>query len=132
MITQRKWQQLQRHMAQVGLDESDCEEKFIIGSGRGGQKVHKTASCVYLKHIPTGLEVKCQETRSREDNRFHARRRLCDKFTEIILQEKTKKTQEIEKIRRKKKRRSRKVKQKILDNKHHTSKKKALRKPPSE
>src|SRR6185436_10588305 len=45
----------------LGIHESDLIEKFILGSGKGGQKVNKTSSCVYLKHIPTGIEVKCQQ-----------------------------------------------------------------------
>lgn len=47
-----------------------------IGSGPGGQKINKTSNCVQLRHIPTGLSVKCQETRSREENRRIARRIL--------------------------------------------------------
>lgn len=130
MITTQKWQQLEQRMETLGLHEPDIVEKFILGSGRGGQKIQKTASCVYLKHEPSGIEVKCQESRSREDNRFYARRRLCDKYEEQVLQIETKKQQEIEKIRRQKKRRSRRTKQKMLDEKHHRAKLKKLRKPP--
>lgn len=130
MITRQKRQQLSERMAKLAINERDITEKFILGSGSGGQKVNKTASCVYLKHEPTGIEVKCQESRSQEDNRFAARRRLCDKYQEQILQEKTKRQQEIDKVRRQKKRRSRKAKQKILDAKHKRSKTKTLRKKP--
>lgn len=131
MITTRKWQQLKTQMQNLGILETDIEEKFIIGSGQGGQKLHKTASCVYLKHIPSNIEIKCQETRFREDNRFHARRRLLEKIEEIELQEKSKKQQEIEKLRRQKKRRSRKAKLKILKDKAQRSQTKELRKSPS-
>lgn len=119
-------------MTELSIDEQDLTEKFILGSGSGGQKINTTASCVYLKHEPTGIEVKCQESRSREDNRFYARRRLCDKYQEQILQEQTKRQQAIEKIRRQKKRRSRKAKQKILDAKHKRGELKSLRKKPSD
>jgi len=67
-------------MKQLGIDEDDLIEKFILGSGKGGQKVNKTSSCVYLKHLPTGIEVKCQQGRSRELNRYVARYELCEKF----------------------------------------------------
>ncbi|MEM9281254.1 MAG: peptide chain release factor-like protein [Verrucomicrobiota bacterium] len=60
--------------------EEDLEERFVLGSGKGGQKINKTSSCVYLKHLPTGIEVSCQDTRSREKNREIARSRLCDAF----------------------------------------------------
>lgn len=131
MITTQKWQQLKDRMTKLGLSEGDITEKFILGSGSGGQKINKTASCVYLKHEPTGLEVKCQDSRIRDDNRFHARARLCEKYQEQILQEQTKKQQAREKIRRQKKRRSRRTKQKILDEKHRRSEVKTLRKPPN-
>src|SRR5262245_2265140 len=55
------------------IQESDLQEKFIVGSGPGGQNLQKTASCVWLKHLPTGIEVKCQKSRSREENRRIAR-----------------------------------------------------------
>lgn len=74
----------------------DLVEKFILGSGKGGQNLHKTASTVYLKHLPSGLEVKCQESRSRDDNRYFARERLYDKLHSIISDEKTKEQKRIE------------------------------------
>jgi protein subunit release factor B len=80
------------------INEADLIEKFILGSGKGGQKLHKTASTVYLKHLPSGLEIKCQGSRSREDNRYFARERLCEKLQAIFSDEKTKEQQRIEKI----------------------------------
>ena len=82
MITSNKQAQLMKRMQELGISEQDLVEKFILGSGHGGQKVQKTASCVYLKHLPTGFEVKCQDSRMREDNRYFARKRLCDKIEE--------------------------------------------------
>ncbi|KAH8909080.1 hypothetical protein BR93DRAFT_977165 [Coniochaeta sp. PMI_546] len=60
--------------------EEDIEEYFIHGSGPGGQKINKTASAVQLKHIPTGIVVKSQATRSREQNRKIARELLAAKL----------------------------------------------------
>lgn len=119
-------------MKQLGIHEDDLVEKFILGSGRGGQKIHKTHSCVYIKHIPTGIEIKCQKERSREINRWIARKELCEKIEAKILKIKTEKIKEREKIRRQKKRRTRKQKEKMLEEKRILSAKKQLRKPPRE
>lgn len=127
-----KEEQLHREMDELGIKESDLIEKFILGSGRGGQKLHKTSSCVYLKHLPTGIEIKCQRERSRELNRYYARRELCDKIEEKIFKEKSKKQQEIEKIRRQKRKRSRRAQLKVLESKKQRSKVKDLRKKPRE
>lgn len=64
----------------VVLNEDDIVETFVRGGGPGGQKINKTASCVMLKHIPTGIVVKCQESRSQHRNREFARRILLDKL----------------------------------------------------
>ena len=104
-------------------------EKFVLGSGKGGQKVNKTASCVYLKHAPSGVEVKCQRSRSRELNRYHARRELCERLKERIEGEQSRRQQEREKIRRQKRRRSRRAKQRMLEEKRKQSEKKKRRGP---
>lgn len=130
MINRDKWEKLTEWMNTLCIIDTDLIEKFIIGSGKGGQNLHKTSSTVYLKHIPSGLEIKCQESRSREDNRYFARARLCEKLQTIISDEKTKEQQKVEKIKRQKKRRTRKAKQKILDDKAKKSKTKSLRKSP--
>ena len=58
-------------------------EKFVKGSGSGGQKINKTSSCVFLKHLPTGVCIKCQMDRSREMNRYLAKRELCEQLEAI-------------------------------------------------
>lgn len=120
-------QQLLERMTNLGIHENDLVEKFVLGSGSGGQKINKTSSCVYLKHLPTGIEVKCQRDRSRELNRLFARRELCDKIEEKILQEKSKRQKEFEKIRRQKRRRSKRAQQKVLASKRLRGEVKALR-----
>jgi len=77
-VTAKKQQDLETRMASLGLREQDLQEKFIHSSGPGGQRVNKTASCVYLKHLPTGLEVKMQRERQQRLNRYYARKRLCE------------------------------------------------------
>jgi len=67
-------------MQTLGIREQDLLEKFILGSGRGGQKLNKTHNCVYLKHLPSGIEIRCQATRSRETNRWLARRGMCEEM----------------------------------------------------
>ena len=117
-------------MESLGIKEGDLIEKFILGSGSGGQKINKTSSCVYLKHIPTGIEIKCQRERSREMNRYYARRELCNRLEEKIENKKSERQQETEKIRRQKRRRSRKSKEKMLAAKKQLSEKKSLRQTP--
>lgn len=131
MITQYKWDKLADWMIQLDINETALIEKFIIGSGRGGQNLHKTSSTVYLKHLPSGLEIKCQESRSRDDNRYFARMWLCEKLHSMISDEKTKAQQKIEKAKRQKKRRSRRAKQKMMDEKSKQGQLKSLRKTPS-
>lgn len=131
MISKEKWAKLTERMAKLQIAEADLVEKFILGSGKGGQKLHKTASTVYLKYLPSSLEIKCQYSRSRDDNRYFARDRLCDKLQEIISDEKTKEQQRIEKLKRQKKRRTRRSKQKMLDEKSKHGQLKGLRKKPA-
>jgi protein subunit release factor B len=67
-------------MAELAVSEADIEERFIRSSGCGGQHVNKSSTCVYLKHRPTGIEVKCMAERSQSINRFLARRELLEKI----------------------------------------------------
>ncbi|QUC18487.1 uncharacterized protein UV8b_02728 [Ustilaginoidea virens] len=67
--------------------ESEIEESFIKGSGPGGQKINKTDSAVQLKHVPTGIVVKSQATRSRSQNRKHARELLAQKIDDLTNRE---------------------------------------------
>jgi protein subunit release factor B len=127
VITQEKWEKLYERMAALGVREEELAENFIRGSGSGGQKINKTSSCVQLRHAPSGIEIKCQASRLQGSNRFFARRDLCDKLEEKILGVKSRKRQEQEKIRRQKRRRSRRAQNKMLDEKHKQSDKKALR-----
>lgn len=129
-ISKDKVDGLQKKMELLGIREDDIEEKFILGSGKGGQKINKTASCVYIKHIPSSIEVKCQKDRSRELNRYLARKALCEKFEAEILKIKTEKQHLAEKIRRQKKRRTRRQQEKVLEEKHQHSAKKASRQTP--
>ena len=129
MISSEKQAALQARMLSLEIREEDLVEKFIQGSGSGGQKINKTSSCVYLKHLPTGHEVKCQRGRSREMNRYYARRELCDTIDEIRNGELSKRQQIIEKIRRQKRQKTRRQKQRMVADKRHQSDKKQNRRP---
>ena len=126
-ITPSKQHQLRREMDALGIREDDLVEKFVLGSGKGGQKVNKTSSCVYLRHIPTGIELKCQRERSRALNRLFARRELCERIRERVLGEQTERRSREEKIRRQKRRRSRRQRERMLQNKHKRGQLKKLR-----
>jgi protein subunit release factor B len=64
----------------LGTGPADVEERFIRGAGPGGQKINKTSSTVWLRHRPTGLEVRCQRERSQAANRELAWAELCAKL----------------------------------------------------
>ena len=130
-ISSEKLADLARRMASLGVRDEDLLEKFVRGSGSGGQKINKTNNCVFLKHLPSGVCIKCQMDRSRELNRFLARRELCDQLEAIRDGRAFAKTQAIEKMRRQNRPRSRRSKQRSVSDKRVLSQKKSLRRPPS-
>lgn len=129
-VSKPKEAALKAKMALLGIKEVDLEEKFIRSSGKGGQKVNKSSTCVYLKHKPTGIALKCQKERSQGLNRFLARRILVNKIESIILGKKAEAERKIEKIRRQKRKRSKRAKEKMLRYKRMRSEKKELRRVP--
>lgn len=132
MLKRESWEKLEKRMERLKIYEDDLVEHFILGSGPGGQKIQKSHSTVYLKHIPSGIEVKCQKERSREANRFFARRMLCEKLEEHLEGIKSKRQQKIEKIRRQKRKRSKRAKEKMLAEKKKRGEIKEMRRPPTE
>jgi len=131
-VSEEKEAALWERWAELGINPDDVRETFIRSGGNGGQNVNKVATCVQLKHLPSGIEVKCQKERSQAMNRYHARKILADKIDTIKHGELSAEQQRIEKIRRQKRRRSRRATAKMLDDKHHQSEKKAKRKPPTQ
>ena len=108
-VTPAKHTELLERMAACGLDESDIQESYVRSGGPGGQKVNRTATCVQLKHIPTGLDVKMQKSRSQALNRFYARRRLCELIEARTLGDQSPEAKRRAKLRKQKDRRRRRT-----------------------
>ena len=120
MISPETIEKIKALMAEASVFEEDLEESFIMGGGPGGQKTNKTSSVVRLSHEPSGVAVKVGESRSREDNRWLARRMLAETILDNEHKRKSAARQKAEKIRRQK--------QKMLADKHAHSAIKEMRK----
>lgn len=125
-VAPEKEAKLKQMMSRFAIKEDDIIEHFVRSGGPGGQNVNKTSTTVYLKHIPSNIEVKCSSERSQVLNRYFARRILIEKIETMLLGEKSRHIQKIEKIRRQKRKRSKRAKEKMLrDKKIHSEKKQA-------
>lgn len=126
-VSSEKERALLDKMEHLGIQEGDIVERFVRSRGHGGQNVNKVSTCVYLKHLPTGVEVKCQQERSQALNRFFARRILVQKIEDQILGKESAEQQRIAKIKRQKRKRSKRAQEKVLHLKHLQSEKKKTR-----
>ncbi len=104
---------LDLRMKALGIEKNDIEEKFIQAPGRGGQKVNKTASAVFMRHKKTGLSVKCSTSRSQHLNRFLALRSLVNKIEAARSGISCPDQEKIEKIRKQKQRRKQRTLKKL-------------------
>jgi len=116
----------------LGITADDLSERFIRGGGPGGQKVNKTSSCVWLKHLPTGTEIRCQRERSLTLNRYLARCQLCEKLEAAKKEQADKQRNEAAKKRRKNRKPSKRAHARRLNAKRQHSDKKNLRKKPKQ
>ena len=107
-VSEEKNRWLKEKMEALGIHERDIEEKFIRSSGRGGQKVNKTSTCVYLKHSPSGIEIKYMKERNQSLNRYLARRELVRRIEKLSGQL-TPEELNIKKVRRQKSKRGRRA-----------------------
>jgi len=130
-VSSDKEQALRARMRALDVREEDLEEHFVRSGGRGGQNVNKVSTCVVLRHVPSGIHVKCQRERSQALNRFLARRDLLDKIEARRRGEAEAGAAERARIRRQKRRRSRRAKEKMLAGKRAQGEKKALRRQPA-
>ncbi len=126
-VSANKNESLARAMERLGIRGSDLEESFVRSGGPGGQNVNKVSTCVVLKHVPSGLMVKCQQDRSQAMNRYWARRILTGRLESQIHGRQSEEARRIAKIKRQKRKRSKRAKEKILQSKHAHGEKKQLR-----
>lgn len=113
---------------ELDIRAEDIEESFVRGSGKGGQKINKTSSCVVLRHVPTGVEVRCQSYREQSKNRLSAYKRLIRKVEKLVRGAESDEAKRIFKLRKQKKRRSRRAKEKMLEEKRRRGEIKKTRK----
>lgn len=128
-VSPKKQRELERSMRRLGVQERELEESFIRSRGPGGQNVNKVATCVVVRHRPSGIEVRCQQERSQALNRFLARRLLLTRLESARAGELSAEAQRIAKIRRQKRKRSKRAKEKMLYVKRLRAEKKSLRGP---
>lgn len=119
--------QIDERLTAMGISVADVEERFIRGSGPGGQKINKTSSTVWLRHRPTGLEVRCQQERSQAANREQAWRELCGKLEARARTAKAAVVDAREEERRRNRQKSRGQKLRMIEAKKHRAKHKAKR-----
>jgi protein subunit release factor B len=124
-IRPEKEKLLKEKMLSLGIREDDLAESFVRSGGKGGQKVNKTSTCVYLKHLPSGTEIKCQKDRSQALNRYHARVALCQKIETRSRGEESGEARSIKKMRKQKIKRNKRAREKILNTDGAGEKKKA-------
>ncbi|HEU5079926.1 MAG TPA: peptide chain release factor-like protein [Opitutaceae bacterium] len=113
--------QIQTKLDAVGILASDVEERFVRGSGPGGQKINKTSSTVVLRHRPTGVEVRVQRERSQSANREIAWLELCEKISMAARAEQAERIHAREKNRRRNRTKSRAQKARMVAGKRHRS-----------
>lgn len=118
---------IEARLTALGVRISDVDERFILGSGHGGQKLQKTSSCVWLRHRPTGVEARCQRERSQSANRELAWTELCVKLEERQRLELAKRRDEREQSRRRNRQKSRGQKIRMIQSKKHRAGIKARR-----
>ena len=129
-VSPEKEHALAAAMARLGIRSEDLEEHFVRSGGKGGQNVNKVATCVVLRHLPSGTLIKCQTERSQAMNRFLARRLLVERLQARAEGAAEARAAEIAKISRQKRRRSRRAKEKMVAGKRARGEVKAARRSP--
>ncbi len=122
--------QIAARLAAVGVRMEDVDERFVRGTGPGGQKINKTSSTVWLRHRPTGIEVRCQRERSQTANRELAWIELCGKLEQRVREARAAVQQVKEADRRRHRQKSRGQKVRMIQSKKHRAGIKARRSRP--
>jgi protein subunit release factor B len=118
---------IQERLRALGISPSEVEERFVRGSGPGGQKINKTSSTVWLRHGPTGTEVRCQAERSQTANRETAWDELCRRLEARVRAGKEAVRDERERLRRQTRQKSYGQKVKMIAAKKHRARIKTSR-----
>jgi len=113
--------QIVERLAELAVRPDDVDERFVRGTGPGGQKINKTASTVWLRHRPTGIEVRCQRERSQAANRELAWRELCAKLEARMRNTRAAAIDAREEERRRNRQKSRAQKVRMIEAKKHRS-----------
>ena len=119
--------QIDARLTALGVRSADVDERFVRGTGPGGQKINKTSSTVWLRHRPTGVEVRCQRERSQAANRELAWIELCGKLEQRLRDARASVQQENEADRRRRRQKSRGQKVRMIQSKKHRAGHKAHR-----
>ena len=119
--------QILARLAALGLRGEDVDERFVRGTGPGGQKINKTSSTVWLRHRPTGVEARCQDQRSQAANRLAAWADLAAKLEERTRLAAQAREQAREAERRRTRQKSRGQKIRMIETKKHRAKHKSRR-----
>ena len=114
--------QIVDRLAALGLRVDEIDERFVRGTGPGGQKINKTSSTVWLRHSPTGIEIRCQRERSQSANRELAWLELCEKLEARAAAERAAVQHTRETERRRSRQKSRAQKARMIESKKHRAK----------
>lgn len=131
MVSRDTIRQILVRMGELRIAREDLEETFTRGRGAGGQKINKTSSTVRLKHLPTGIEIRCQEERSLSQNRYLARVLLCDRVEARLTAAKQQRGAALSQARARSGKRSAGLKRRMVANKRKRGEVKAARRKPA-
>lgn len=119
--------QIVERLNRLNIRPEDIDERFVRGAGPGGQKINKTSSTVWLRHGPSGTEVRCQAERSQAANREKAWEELCEKLEAQVQAKNAAAQQAREAERRRTRPKTRAQKLRMIETKKIRAKRKSRR-----